>query len=442
MNPSLPPSVPSPVEILQRLIQFNTTNPPGYTDECMGYIQDLLTQAGIETQVFAKQPRQPNLLARLPGRGAAPPFLMYGHVDVVTTENQTWRYPPFSGQVADGFVWGRGALDMKGGIAMMLSALLWAKAEGYTPPGDILFLALSDEEAGGNLGARFMVEEHPQLFQGVRYAIGEFGGFTLTVGGKRFYPIQVAEKQICWLKATFRGPAGHGSMPIRGGAMARLAEFLLALDRHPLPVHITPTARDMLEGMAAAIGGVQGLVLRLLLKPRFTDRVLALLGDQGRIFGPLLHNTVSPTILHGSSKINVIPAEVAVELDGRLLPGFQPQDLIAEIRNVVGQETELEVLHFDPGPPKPDMGLFPLLGDILRHLDPEGIPIPLLLSGVTDARYFARLGIQTYGFLPMPLPPDFAFASTIHAADERIPVAALDFGTQAIYTLLQRLPRS
>ena len=439
MNPN---SMPSPVEILRRLIQFNTTNPPGYTDECIRYIQDLLTQAGIETQVFAKQPRQPNLVARLPGRGTAPPFLMYGHVDVVTTENQTWRYPPFAGEVAEGFVWGRGALDMKSGVAMMLAALLRAKAEGLVPPGDILFVALSDEEAGGALGARFLVENHPNLFQGVRYAIGEFGGFTLTVGGKRFYPIQVAEKQICWLKATFRGPAGHGSMPIRGGAMARLAAFLTALDQRPLPVHITPTARAMLEAMAAAVGGVQGLVLRLLLQPRFTDRILRLLGEQGRIFDPLLHNTVSPTVLHGSSKINVIPAEVAVELDGRLLPGFTPGDLLAEIRAVAGTEAELEVRQFDPGPPAPDMGLFPLLDDILRHLDPEAIPIPLLLSGVTDARFFARLGIQTYGFLPMPLPPDFPFAATIHAADERIPVEALSFGTQAIFNLLQALPES
>lgn len=192
--------------------------------------------------------------------------------------------------------------------------------------------------------------------------------------------------------------------------------------------------------MAAAIGGVQGLVLRLLLRPQFTDRLLHLLGEQGRIFGPLLHNTVSPTVLHGSSKINVIPAEVAVELDGRLLPGFTPEDLLAEIRAVAGQEAELEVLHFDPGPPRPDMGLFPLLSGILRRLDPEGIPIPLLLSGVTDARFFARLGIQTYGFLPMPLPPDFPFAATIHAADERIPVEALSFGTQAIFDLLRKLP--
>ncbi len=234
-----------PEALLQRLIQFDTTNPPGQERDIIAFIQGLLQDAGIPTQILAKDPARPNLIARVPGRGEAPPLLLYGHVDVVTTAGQDWTYPPFEGRIVDGYVWGRGALDMKGGVAMMLAAVLRAQAEGYTPRGDILLVLLSDEEAGGSMGAQFLVEEHPDLFQGVRYAIGEFGGFSLYVGDKRFYPIQVTEKQICWTRLTIRGPAGHGSRPLRGGAMAKLGNILLKLDRNRLPVHITPVPRQM-----------------------------------------------------------------------------------------------------------------------------------------------------------------------------------------------------
>ncbi|NOZ72334.1 MAG: M20/M25/M40 family metallo-hydrolase [Chloroflexi bacterium] len=427
-----------PVALLQRLIQFDTTNPPGRTSECISFINKLLSEANIETKILAKSPEQPNLIARLPGQGNAPPLLLYGHVDVVTTENQQWQQPPFEGKLVDGFVWGRGALDMKGGVAMMLAAFLRAKREGLALPGDVIFAAVSDEEVGGELGAKFLVEEHADLFAGVRYAIGEFGGFSLHVGKRRFYPIQIAEKQLCPIKATVRGRGGHGSMPVHGGAMAKLSEFLRKIDRHRLPVHVTPAARLMFDAMASSLTGLNGLIFAQLTRPALTDSVLKLLGEHGYFFAPLLHNTVSPTILHGSDKINVIPSEVSVELDGRLLPGYQPDDMITELRQIIGDEVELEVLRYDPGPAAPDMTMFDTLADILRQADPEGIPIPLLLSGVTDARFFSRLGIQTYGFLPMPLPEDFKFTETIHAADERIPAAALDFGTNAIYQVLQR----
>jgi len=427
-----------PVELLQRLLRFDTTNPPGHTTECISFIGNLLTEAGIATRIVAKSPERPNLIARLSGSGNAPPLLLYGHVDVVTTENQQWRHPPFEGREVDGFVWGRGALDMKGGVAMMLAAFLRARAENLELPGDVIFAVVSDEEAGGDFGARFLVEEHADLFDGVRYAIGEFGGFALHIGKKRFYPIQVAEKQICWMKATLRGPGGHGSMPVRGGAMAKMSAFLRRIDRHRLPVHVTPPARLMFKAMASSLGGLNGLILGQLTNPVLTDGVLNLLGERGHFFAPLLHNTVSPTILHGSDKVNVIPSEVSVELDGRLLPGYQPDDMLAELRQIVGDDVELEVLRYDPGPAEPNMELFDTLATILRQADPEGIPVPLLLSGVTDGRFFSQLGIQTYGFLPMQLPEDFNFTQTIHAANERIPVAALDFGTDAIYKVLQR----
>ncbi len=427
-----------PAELLQKLIQFDTTNPPGNESECISFINGVLTEAGIEAKILAQSPERPNLIARLSGQGSAPPLLLYGHVDVVTTEDQQWKHPPFEGKLVDGFVWGRGALDMKGGVAMMLSAFLRAKAESLELPGDVVLAIVCDEEAGGDLGAKFLVEKHAEQFEGIRYAIGEFGAFTLFVGKQRFYPIQVAEKQICWLKATVRGAGGHGSIPVRGGAMARLARLLQQLDRHRLPVHVTPAARLMFSTMASAVGGVNGLILGQLLNPRLTNSILNLLGERGGLFAPLLHNSVSPTILHGSGKINVIPSKASVELDGRLLPGYQPDDMISELRQIVGSDVEVKVIRHDPGPAEPDMGLFDELASILRETDPDGVPVPLLLSGVTDGRFFSRLGIQTYGFLPMQLPEDFDFTQTIHAADERIPVDAVQFGADAIFRLLRR----
>lgn len=429
---------PSPVALLQQLIRFDTTNPPGNEAECIQSIAGLLQEAGIESQLLGRDPQRPNLVARLAGSGSASPLLLYGHVDVVTTENQQWQHPPFGGDLADGYIWGRGALDMKGGVAMLVAAFLRARAEGIALPGDVILAVLSDEEAGGDFGARFLVEKHPQHFAGVRYALGEFGGFNMSIGGKRFYPIQTAEKQICWLKATVRGPGGHASMPVHGGAMARLGRLLQQLDAQRLPVHITPPVRSMLETISGATSGATSLLLRQLTRPALTDRLLKLIGERGRVFDPLLHNTVSPTILHGSSKVNVIPSAVTLELDGRLLPGYSPQDLLTELRQVAGEEVEFEVLRFDPGPSEPDMGLFATLAGILSEADPSGTPTPLLLSGVTDGRFFSRLGIQTYGFTPLQLPDDFNFTATIHAADERVPAAGLEFGTQAIYTALQR----
>jgi len=428
----------NPVELLQKLIQFDTTNPPGNESECVAFINHLLTRAGIDTKVLAKSTERPNLIARFPGQGTAAPLLLYGHVDVVTTENQQWQHLPFAGKQVDGFIWGRGALDMKGGVTMMLTALLRAKAENLRPPGDIILAIVCDEEAFSDYGARFLVENHPDEFEGVRYAIGEFGGFSMYVNKRRFYPIQISEKQICWLKATFRGPGGHGALPVRGGAMAKLSRFLQQIDKRRLPVHITPPAQLTFRAMASALGGINGLVLGQLINPRLTDRVLDLLGERGQLFDPLLHNTVSPTIVHASNKINVIPSEVSIELDCRLLPGLQPDDLIGEIHQIAGDSIEIDVIRYDRGPAEPDMRLFNTLAAILKEADPDGTPIPLLLSAVTDGRFFSRLGIQTYGYLPMLLPEDFNFTQTIHAADERIPIKAVEFGTNAIYQVLQR----
>ena len=427
-----------PAELLKRLIRFDTTNPPGNERECIAFIDGLLQDAGYETTLLARAPERPNLLARLSGRGSAAPLLLYGHLDVVTTVGQRWRHPPFEGVEQDGFVWGRGAVDMKGGVAMMLSAFLRAAAERLEPAGDVIFCALADEENMSGYGADWLVNEHARRFAGVRYAIGEFGGFTLHNAGRRFYPIQVAEKQICTLRAAVRGPGGHGSMPIRDGAMARLARMLRRLDGKRLPVHVTPVVRDMVEAMAKALPLARALALRALLRPALTDRMLDLMGSQARLLDPILHNTVSPTILKTTERFNVIPSEVAIVLDGRLLPGQTPDDLVTELREAVGQELELEVLRHDAGPAEPDLAMFDTLAGILAEADPGSIAVPLLMPGVTDGRFFSRLGIQTYGYTPIRLSKNFDFWQTVHAADERVPVEAVEFGAQAVYRALKR----
>src|ERR1035437_4054677 len=452
-----------PAELLQQLLRFDTSNPPGNERECIDWIGGLLGDLGCEVRILARDPARPSLIARLPGGGRAAPLLLQGHVDVVPARG-SWRREPFAGDLHDGYVWGRGALDMKGGVAMMLAAIMRAKAAGQSPPGDVILCLMADEEAGSDEGARFPVSEHPELFACVRYALGEFGGFTMELAGQRFYPVMVAEKQLCWTRAVIRGRAGHGSLPVRGGAMGGLGRLLGRLDRgrapgdvtpgggamgglgrllgrldrRRLPVHVTPVARSMVEAIAAEVPQALALPLRGLLRPPITDRLLDVIGDRVSVFDPLLHNTASATIVGGGEKLNVIPGEVELQLDCRLLPGYGPRDVFAELRAPSGVEMELEVLRHDPVAAQPDMGLFATLADTLRELDPSAKPIPMLLPAVTDGRFFARLGIQTYGFLPMQLPAEMRFMELVHAEDERLPAAAMEFGTRAIARVLER----
>jgi len=426
-----------PAELLARLLRFDTTNPPGNERECIDWIGSLLGELGCEVRIVARDPARPNLIARLPGGGRAAPLLLQGHVDVVAARGD-WRHEPFAGELHDGYVWGRGALDMKGGVAMMLAAFMRAKAAGRQPPGDVILCLLADEEAGSDEGASFLVSEHAELFAGVRYALGEFGGFTMQLAGQRFYPVMVAEKQVCWTRAIIRGRAGHGSLPIRGGAMGGLGRLLGKLDRRRLPVHVTPVARSMVEAIAAEVPQSLAVPLRGLLVPSLTDRLLDVIGDRMSVFDPLLHNTASASIVSGGEQINVIPGEVELQLDCRLLPGYGPRELFAELRALSGVEMELEVIRHDPVAAQPDMGLFGTLAETLRELDPTAKPIPMLLPAVTDGRFFARLGIQTYGFLPMQLPAEMPFMQLIHAGDERLPAEAMEFGTRAIARVLER----
>ncbi len=429
-----------PVELLQKLIRFDTTNPPGNEGECIQYIDHLLTDAGVQTRILAKDPARPNLIARLPGRGDVPPLLVYAHVDVVSTENQRWQYPPFEGRIVDGLLWGRGTLDDKGGAAMSISAFLRARAEGLIPPGDVILAMLCDEEQGGNYGAKFLIEEHPEQFAGVRYAIGETGGFSLYIGNQKFYPIMVAEKQYCVIQVAIRGSASYATSVVTSGSTAAKAGALLTrLEKRQLPVHMTPVVQLMVGTISKNMPLPAGPVMRLLLKPALTDKVLNLLGSQGRVMIPLFHNTCTVIGVSGGEQIITTPAKILVNLGIGLLPGFDLKEILDMIREITGAEVEYEVLYLgNPGPERPDMGLYNTLGQILREADPDGVPLPLMLTAPTDASNFNRLGIQTFGFQPMKLTPNIEIEKLAHAADERIPVEAVEFGTHAIYQAMQR----
>jgi acetylornithine deacetylase/succinyl-diaminopimelate desuccinylase-like protein len=429
----------APVELLQGLVRFDTTNPPGDERACVEWTEELLASVGFETELYARDPDRPNLVARLPGDGDASSLLLYGHVDVVPTEGQDWTHPPFSGVVEDGFVWGRGTLDMKGGVAMLLAAAMRAASEDADLAGDLAVMVLSDEEAGGGDGADYMVEEHPEVFDDVEYALGEFGGFSMELAGERFYPVQMNEKAICWSQLTFSGEAGHASMPGDGGAMADMARAVTAITGSRLPVHVTPAVERMVEAIADELDGETGALVRELLDPERTDEVLEALGPEAEMLDALLHNTAAPTVVRGGDKENVIPGEVTLTLDCRLLPGQTADDLGRELRRVIPDDVayEFEARRYEQFPAETDFGLFDLLADTLEAADPEGTVVPFVLPGGTDGRHLARVGVQSYGFTPMQLPAEFAFMDTVHAADERIPVEAVEFGTDRVFEVLE-----
>lgn len=427
-----------PEELLQKLIRFNTTNPPGNEAECILYIKNILDEAGIENKILYKNEKRLNLYARIKGIDSNSPILMYGHVDVVDVKDQNWSVDPFEGVIKDGYVWGRGALDMKGPIAMMLSAFLMLKVENIKPSNDVILLILSDEEVDGIYGAKFITEEYKELLSDVKYAIGEIGGFTMYIGGKKFYPIMISEKQFSHVRVKVNGPSGHGSVPVKGGAMKKASDILSKLDKKSLPLHITPPVRQMIKELLKNLGFPMGLILRGLLNPYFANIILKLAGSSLEYFNVLLHNTVSPTIINGGNKINVIPSEVSIDLDCRIVPGESIDNLLYELKNLLGEDVLYEVITFDKGIENIDMSLFDRLSDIIKSMD-DGIPIPFVIGGVTDARFFSKIGIQTYGFTPMKLPKEFDFSSLIHNVDERIPIDSLYFGKDAIVKLLLKI---
>jgi len=427
-----------PVELLRDLIRFDTSNPPGSERECIEFIGTLLEQAGIEHRYVALETDRPNLVARVRGRGTAPPLLLYGHVDVVPADPHEWTHAPFDGELVDGEVWGRGALDMKGGVAMLVATFLHLKSSETQPAGDVILALTSDEEAGSRTGMKFLVEQHRDLFDGVRYALSEFGGYTEWHGSRRFVPIAVVEKQRCLIRATLRGPGGHAASVVHGSASEKLGRLLSRLATRRLPAHVTPVARLMLGAMADALPFHERLVLRGLLVPALSNHLLRVVGASEPMLTPLLHNTATPTVVQGGNVSNVIPTEVSVDLDGRVLPGTSPAHLIAELEALAPDLATFELVHEEPAvTAQPDLSLLPLLADVVRERDPGSVPIPMLLPGYTDARYVSKLGIQTYGFLPMRLPRHITTA-LIHAADERVPAEAIEFGVRCLTDVISR----
>ena len=428
--------VPSAVELLQRLIRFDTSNPPGHERECALWLKTLFDDHQIENRVLHPDglPNRCSVVARVPGRGDAPPLLLQGHTDVVTVHGQRWSMDPFGGEIADGCVWGRGAVDMKGGLTMMIHALLRARYSETPPAGDVILAAVADEELGGRQGAGFLVREHAELFRGVKHAFGELGGFTVHVRGHRFYPIMVAEKHICRIRVTFVGQGGHGSQIHRDTAMSRAARALRRMERRPPPYRVVGATRAMLEGMSEVLPRRDAFALRMAMNPRSTGVMLGFMGEKvGRMLEPMFRDTVSPTIIEGGVQENAVPAEVQLLLDCRLLPGSTQADIVREVLTLVGEDADVQVERYDDGPPTVDMSLLPYLEGLLERADRGSKAIPYLVAGGTDAKWFHELGIDTYGFTPMRLPEGLDFMALFHGADERIPVDALEFGVELMH---------
>ena len=420
-----------PVDLLRELLRFETVNPPGDERPCIEWLGDLLAAYGVEYDTYARDPGRPNLLARVPG-GDAPPLLLYGHVDVVPVDEDAWTHDPFAGVVEDGYVWGRGALDMKSGVAMFLAAFLRAAVADEAPAGDLLFLAVADEEGGGDDGMAYLVDEHPDLFADVEYALGEFGGFSMALGGVETYPIQVNEKRLCWMEATFTGTSGHASLPTADTAMGEMAAFVSAVDGQRLPVHVTPAVEGMVEALADVVAADVAEQLRGLLDPDQTDDVLDAMGEDGRIFDALLHNTANVTRVRGGDKENVVPGKVTALLDCRLVPGQEPADVIAELTALTDADPEFDIVRYDSGPPAADMGLFDELAGHLEAAVEGGVAVPLVMFGGTDGRHLARVDVQSYGYTPMQV-GDIPFLDLAHSSDERIPAETVGWGADRIY---------
>jgi acetylornithine deacetylase/succinyl-diaminopimelate desuccinylase-like protein len=428
------------VQHLQALLRINTTNPPGNEREAADYLAEVLSVEGYDPVVLESAPRRGNVVVRYRGSGDGPPLLLLSHLDVVPAEPEHWEHDPFGGEVADGMIWGRGALDMKSIVVMQLMTMLLL-ARGKVPLArDVIFAATADEEMGGQHGVGFLVDQHLDLIR-AEHALSEFGGFPVDLGGRRVYLCQVAEKGICWVRMRARGRPGHGSMPHSDNATVKLAEAVAKLGRADLPFHRTDAVAEMFEGMAHSLGGIPGAGLRLLLNPTLSPLLLRLLlGNHpfASYFHALLHNTVSPTVLRAGNKTNVIPSEAEVELDGRILPGQSLETFLAEVQAVVGPGFEFEPIEVAPPVETTSRTpLFATMAEILKRHDPGAAVVPMVMVGGTDAKHLARAGIPCYGFSPMRLPPEIDFLGMVHGHNERIPIEALAFGVQVLYKVVE-----
>ncbi|MFZ9944874.1 MAG: M20/M25/M40 family metallo-hydrolase [Candidatus Nanopelagicaceae bacterium] len=421
------------VKLCQELIQIPSVNfGEGKGDEraAAEYVAAKMKEVGIESRIYESAPNRCSVVARIEGKDKSRPGLVVnGHLDVVPANAADWSVDPFSGAIKDGCIWGRGAVDMKNMDAMILAVIrLWAR-HNYQPERSIVIVFFGDEEAGGIYGSRWMAEKHPEVFAGCSETISEVGGFSLTLlSGKRVYAIEASQKGIEWMKITAEGVAGHGSMVNNANAVTRLTEAIAKIGNYTWPQRITKTS-DLFFQKISELSG----------KPYDRNNLQPLIdevGPMGKMIGATLCNTTNPTMLEAGYKANVIPQSASAVVDGRTLPGFE-KELLDTVKSLVGEHVKVESLVSDI-PLEVEFGgpLVDAMIAAIKSEDPDGIPIPYLLSGGTDNKALAKLGIVGYGFSPLKLPPDLDFTGLFHGIDERVPIDSLQFGARTLFHFL------
>ena len=421
------------VQLCQELIQIPSVNfgeGKGDEEAAAKYVAAKLEEVGIKTKIYESAPKRCSVVARVEGTNSSlPGLVVHGHIDVVPANAADWSVDPFSGVIKDGCIYGRGAVDMKNMDAMILGVFrLWAR-HGFRPERTMVIVFFGDEEAGGIFGSRWMAEKHPEIFSGCSEAVSEVGGFSLTLdSGKRIYLIETAEKGIEWMKLTAHGTAGHGSMVNRENAVTRLADAVSRIGNYKWPQRITKTNEVFLRKIAELTGKSYD--------PNNLTPILDEVGSISRMMGATLSNTANPSMLEGGYKANVIPQTASAVVDGRTLPGYE-QELLDTVKQLAGEHVKVESLVSDI-PLEVDFS-GPLVEKMIAAIkaeDPEGIPVPYVMSGGTDNKALAKLGLAGYGFSPLKLPPDLDFLALFHGVDERVPIDSLKFGARSLQTFL------
>jgi acetylornithine deacetylase/succinyl-diaminopimelate desuccinylase-like protein len=420
------------------LIRIDTVNRGG--GDCRErpaaeYAAALLAEAGIEPVLLERTEGRTNVVARIEGTDpAADALLLHGHLDVVPAEAADWSVHPFSGEVRDGVVWGRGAIDMKNMDAMILAVVrAWAR-QGVRPRRDVVIAFTADEEASAEDGSGFLADRHAALFEGCTEGVGESGAFTFHDGaGRQLYPIAAGERGTAWLKLTARGRAGHGSKVNRDNAVTRLAAALGRIGAHEWPLRPTPTVRAALAELAA-LYGLESVDPG---NPEHTDALLEKLGPAAALVEATVRNSANPTMMQAGYKVNVIPGEAVAYVDGRFLPGTE-EEFRATVDRLTGPDVEWEFHHREVALQAPvDSPTFARMRAAVEAFAPEGQVVPYCMSGGTDAKQFSRLGITGYGFSPLKLPEDLDYQALFHGVDERVPVEALHFGVRVLDRFLR-----
>ncbi len=430
--------------LLQSLLRVDTSNPPGNELPAATLLQDSLAADGLTSEIIEPAQGRANLICRFSSGSQEPPLLLATHLDVVSApESEPWTCPPFGGELHQGMIWGRGAIDMKHMVAMSAMVLkLLARREAKLKR-DIIFAAVADEEAGCELGSKFLVENHPEKVN-AGFALGEVGGFPIAFGKNLFTLVMTAEKGICWLRLRALGPSGHGSIPRKDSAVLKLSRALERITKSPLSYHKTPVVETFIRELAKQQPKTLQWLLLLLLNPRIGSRLLEYLPhsiESLRNFRAWLHNTVTPTVLRAGEATNVLPAEALAEIDGRLLPGQTADDLIRELRGRAGKEITYELIKQSPGMVNhpPDSALWSCIKGAVKQNDPSLKVVPYMSGGFTDAEYFTTLGMRWYGFTPLWFDPrlEIKISDLFHGIDERIPEDGLHWGLKVLYDVVK-----